>query len=68
MPKAVQRRLANHIDAFAQKPRPAGVKKLKGSDDLYRLQVGDYRILYQIKDTILLILIIRVAHRKEAYR
>ena len=68
LPKATQRRLASHIDMLAQKPRPAGVKKLKGSDDLYRLRVGDYRILYQIKDTILLVLIIRVAHRKEAYR
>ncbi|WP_199312111.1 type II toxin-antitoxin system RelE/ParE family toxin [Phormidium tenue] len=42
--------------------------KLSGEDDLYRIRVGDYCIVYTIKDTQLLILVVRVRHRREVYR
>jgi mRNA interferase RelE/StbE len=49
-------------------PRPPGAKKLAGREDLWRIRVGDYRIVYEIHDRILLVLVVRVAHRHEAYR
>ena len=66
--KAVQRRLVPKIDSLADNPRPRGVKKLEGEDDLYRIRVGDYRIIYQVRDKALIVLVIKVADRKEAYR
>ena len=63
-----QRKIIDAIDELARTPRPPGVKKLTGSDSSYRIRVGDYRILYQIKDRELTILVIRIAHRRDAYR
>ena len=63
-----QGRIIKAIDQLARTPRPPGVKKLTGSDSSYRIRVGDYRILYQIKDRELTILVIRIAHRRDAYR
>jgi mRNA interferase RelE/StbE len=66
--REIQMRLRPRIDALADDPRPAGAKKLKGADDLWRIRAGDYRIVYQIRDRILLVLVVRVAHRREVYR
>jgi mRNA interferase RelE/StbE len=44
------------------------VKKIEGEDEIYRVRVGDYRILYQIKGKILLVLIVRIGHRRDIYR
>jgi mRNA interferase RelE/StbE len=66
--KDTQTRLARKIDALSRNPRPLGAEKLKGIADLYRVRVGDYRILYQIQDAVLLILIIQIGHRREIYR
>jgi mRNA interferase RelE/StbE len=66
--KSVQTRLKPRIDALAHDPRPHGVKKLVGEDELYRLRVGDYRIIYQIQDKVLLVLVVRIRNRKEVYR
>ena len=41
---------------------------MKGGDELYRVRVGDYRIVYQVQDSILLVLVIQIAHRREIYR
>jgi len=66
--KPVQTRLRPRIDALAHDPRPQGVKKLVGADELYRLRVGDYRVIYQIQDEVLLVLVVKVGQRKEIYR
>jgi mRNA interferase RelE/StbE len=66
--RAIQLRLRFRIDALADQPRPSGAKKLKGSDELWRIRVGDHRIVYEVRDRILLVLVVRVAHRREAYR
>lgn len=55
------------INQLAENPRPHGCKKLSGSLNEYRVRVGDYRILYTINDTIITVLIFKIAHRKEAY-
>ena len=67
LPQAVQKRIARKIEVLARNPRPPGVEKLKGLSDLYRLRVGDYRILYQIQEKILLVLVVQVGHRREIY-
>ncbi len=64
----VRRRLAPAIDRLADDPRPSGVVKLGGADLGYRLRVGDYRIVYELYDDRLVVLVIRVGHRREVYR
>jgi mRNA interferase RelE/StbE len=66
--RSVQRRLARRIDSLSADPRPPGVKKLAGEDDLYRVRVGDYRILYQIQEQRVVVLVVGVGHRSEIYR
>lgn len=66
----VARRVDARIRKLAEQPRPPKVEKLKGLDggDLYRVRVGDYRILYAIEDRRLVIAVVRVRHRGEVYR
>jgi mRNA interferase RelE/StbE len=63
----IQQRIKTPINALKTDPRPTGAIKLKGSDDLYRIRVGDYRVVYSIDDAIKIILITRVRHRREIY-
>ena len=67
LPESVLARIGPHINSLASNPHPVGSKRLKGTVG-YRLRVGDYRILYEIHDEILVILIVRVGHRREVYR
>ena len=64
----VRKRLAPVIDHLADKPRAPGVAKMSGTEYCYRLRVGDYRIVYEVYDDRLLVLVIRVGHRREVYR
>lgn len=68
IPNPSRRRVAKAIDGLARDPRPAGCRKLTGSDDAYRIRVGDYRIVYLIKDKVLTIYVIRIGHRREVYQ
>lgn len=67
IPKVDAKRILAAIYQLASDPRPVQAKKLAGSD-LYRLRVGRYRILYEIKDHVLIIIIIKIKHRKNVYR
>ena len=67
LPKVDRLRVQAAIEALAGDPRPPGVKKLVG-EDAYRVRVGDYRIIYEIADAVLVVLVVRVRHRKEVYR
>ena len=67
IPNPYRRRIARAIDGLARTPRPAGCAKLTGADDAYRIRVGDYRVVYEIADKVLIIFIIRVGHRKDVY-
>jgi mRNA interferase RelE/StbE len=60
-------RIDRKIMALPNNPRPAGCKKLRGYKDLWRIRVGDWRILYRIDDSLKTVDITRVAHRKEVY-
>lgn len=68
LPTQEQERLKAKIDALVSEPRPVGVVKLVGEDNLYRIRVGDYRVVYVIQDDLLLILVVKIAHRREVYR
>lgn len=63
-----QLRIAKRVEALATTPRPSGCKKLAGPEGFYRIRVGDFRVIYAIQDCKLLILIIRIANRREVYR
>ena len=64
----LQKRIDTRIRALSENPRPSGVKKLAGDENLYRLRVGDYRIIYQIQDKALLVLVIKISLHREVYR
>ena len=68
LPLKARRRIAAKIDSLASDPHPAGCVKLKQTRNIYRIRSGDYRILYEVKDEILLVLIVKVAHRREVYK
>jgi mRNA interferase RelE/StbE len=55
------------IADLASNPRPYGYKKLKG-EDAYRVRVGDYRVIYEIDDDIILVTVVSVGHRKDVYK
>ncbi len=61
-------RLRAAIDALAEDARPSGCVKLANTPDLYRIRVGDYRIVYQLKDAALVVLVLSIGHRREVYR
>jgi mRNA interferase RelE/StbE len=62
------RRLRDAISGLAVEPRPPGYRKMQGEDDLYRIRVGDHRIIYQIQDAVLLVLVVQIGNRREIYR
>lgn len=64
---SVRPRVIRAIQALRSDPRPAGCKKMAGSE-LWRIRVGDYRIVYSIEDAQLIVLVVRVGHRREIYR
>jgi len=64
----VKARLRKAINALKSEPRPAGVKKLAGAMDLYRIRVGDYRVIYEIDNDAQLIVVTRVRHRRDVYQ
>lgn len=63
-----QRSIIAAIDALAHDPRPDGVKKLQGGMGEYRLRVGSYRVIYDINDGELIILVLHLGYRREIYR
>jgi mRNA interferase RelE/StbE len=60
-------RIADAIRHLADEPRPRGVKKLSGRT-AWRIRIGDYRVLYEIHDERLLILVVDIGHRRDIYR
>ena len=68
LPKKVADRIARDINNLSVNQRPPGSKKLKGINELYRLRSGDYRVIYQVQDRVLIVLVIRIGDRKDVYR
>jgi mRNA interferase RelE/StbE len=68
LPSAAQRRIVAALFDLETNPRPPGVVKLAGDANLWRIRVGDYRVVYEIHDGRLLVLVVRIGHRKDVYR
>lgn len=66
-PKQDVKRILQRIRLLAEEPRPQGCEKLSG-EERYRLRQGNYRIIYEIGDARLVVLIVKVGHRREVYR
>jgi len=62
------RRVQAAIELLAEEPRPSGAKELVGGDGEWRVRTGDYRIVYEINDGVLLLLVVAVGHRREIYQ
>jgi Cytotoxic translational repressor of toxin-antitoxin stability system len=63
----VQRRVQTAIELLATEPQPSGARKLVGGNGNWRVRTGDYRIVHEIHDNVLLILVVAVGHRREVY-
>ena len=68
LPRHEISRIHQRIVDLATSPRPHGVQKLSGAKDEYRLRQGDYRIVYHVDDVTREVTILRIRHRKDAYR
>lgn len=68
LPRSAWTRVRSAIDGLESDPRPPGAIKMKGSTDTWRVRAGDYRILYTIEDDRLVVLVVKVGHRREVYR
>jgi mRNA interferase RelE/StbE len=67
LPKSIQARIVQKIDNLVIDPYPTDTKKLKDGNGLFRVCVGDYRIIYKVQNNELIILIVKIAHRHEVY-
>lgn len=67
LPKADVKRVLQRIRSLAVEPRPLGCEKLSG-EERYRVRQGAYRIVYQIDDHVLVVLVVKVGHRRDVYR
>ena len=68
LPVAIRSKIESALLALEDDPRPANCRKMVGETDLWRLKIGSYRVVYEIKDEELMILVIRTAHRRDVYR
>ncbi len=65
--RAFQQRILAAIERLAEDPRPPGCLKLSGRSDVYRIRVADFRVLYAIVDERLIVLVLKVGHRRDVY-
>lgn len=68
IPRIDLKRISNRIDKLAVDPFPSGFEKMQGHENLYRIRQGDYRILYSLFEEKLIVLIVKIGHRREVYR
>ena len=68
LPNADRQRVARKMSSLAHDPFPAGTRKLAGYEDIFRVRVGPYRILYSVGAATLIIIILKVGHRGDVYR
>ena len=67
LPDNVLARVVRKIEFLGQAPRPAGCRKLKGYKDVWRMRIGDWRVVYVIDDSAKSVTVTRIAHRREVY-
>ena len=68
LPPDTKARIRKAIGALQADPRPAGVKKLAGETNLYRIRIGEFRVIYEIDDEAKILVVTRVRHRRDVYQ
>jgi mRNA interferase RelE/StbE len=68
IPKPDRKRVSEKIDSLAEKLPNPDITKMKGNNPFHKVRVGNYRIIYEIQDDVLLVLIVKIGHRKDIYR
>ncbi len=68
LPRADQARVVRTMRTLADNPFPRGARKLSGYDDVFRVRTGRYRILYSVSERTLVIVVLKVGHRRDVYR
>ena len=68
LPQQIKTQIVPLLKALGDEPRPAGAKKLKGSEGIWRIRKGNYRILYEIQDKQLTVLVVKIDDRKQVYK
>jgi mRNA interferase RelE/StbE len=68
LPKKSYEKVKKSIEELAENPRPVGCLKLKGNGDAYRIRIGDFRVIYEIEDDVLVVVVVSIGDRKEVYR
>ena len=63
-----QQQIRAALDLLADNPRPPNCVEMQGEDSVHRVRVGDYRIVYEVLDSVLLVHVVRIGHRREIYR
>lgn len=66
--KDMRERIDKRLMVLHETPRPPGIKALTGEPGVYRLRVGDYRVLYEVHDDQVVVLVLKIGHRREVYR
>ncbi len=64
----MRRRISTKLTELCEQPLPSGVKKLHGLQDHFRVRVGDYRVIYRVDGNRLVVVIVRIGHRRDIYR
>ena len=67
IPKANRKRIVDKIDSLAESPPNPDTTKMKGNNPFHKVRVGDYRIVYEIQEDVLVILVVKIGHRKDIY-
>jgi mRNA interferase RelE/StbE len=68
LPKEAIARIVGLVETLSENPSPSGARKLAGTENTYRVRAGDYRVVYNVVQGVLVVEVIRVGHRKEIYR
>ena len=68
IPKANRKRIVDKIDSLAESPPNPDTTKMKGNNPFHKVRVGDYRIVYEIQEDVLMILVVKIGHRKDIYK
>ena len=68
LPREIQVRILRKVDQLAGNPFPPGTEKFRAATDLWRIRIGDYRVVYTVERKELLVLVLKVGHRREVYR
>jgi mRNA interferase RelE/StbE len=68
LPRDAQKRLSAKIEALRDDPFPVGCKKMAAVSDAWRIRAGDYRVVYQVHRTVMILLVLTVGHRRDVYR